>query len=121
MKNPYYYFIPNNNYYSYQPNYQTPNYSTNPRYTSPDYQSPNYSNPSYSRPNFKHMDSDVNKNLLRPCIISESYCDYFDLGDKAPDFTLDGIVYGEKTDVSLSDYLGKWVLIFFYGSDFTFV
>ncbi|CAH2213277.1 Peroxiredoxin [Tepidibacter aestuarii] len=45
----------------------------------------------------------------------------FNLGDPAPEFTLKGIVDGEPKDVSLSDYRGKWVVVFFYGSDFTFV
>jgi len=45
----------------------------------------------------------------------------FNLGDNAPDFALDAIVDKERTRVSLGDYLGKWVLVFFYGSDFTFV
>jgi len=48
-------------------------------------------------------------------------CDYFNLGDPAPEFTLDGICKGEKVQVSLKDYLKKWILLFFYGSDFTFV
>jgi len=47
--------------------------------------------------------------------------DYFDLGDPAPDFTLQGIVNKNPKEVTLSDYKGKWVLLFFYGSDFTFV
>ncbi|QZY54853.1 redoxin domain-containing protein [Crassaminicella profunda] len=47
--------------------------------------------------------------------------DYFDLGEPAPDFTLEGIVNKQPKKVSLSDYKGKWVLLFFYGSDFTFV
>jgi len=47
--------------------------------------------------------------------------DFFNLGDPAPDFTLPAIVNGNESEVTLSDYLGKWVLIFFYGSDFTFV
>ncbi|MBF8983884.1 redoxin domain-containing protein [Lutibacter sp. B2] len=47
--------------------------------------------------------------------------DYFDLGDPAPDFTLEGIVNKNPKKVTLSDYKGKWVLLFFYGSDFTFV
>lgn len=51
----------------------------------------------------------------------QKYCDYFDLGDKAPEFSLEGVLYGEKIQVKLSDYLGKWVVLFFYGSDFTFV
>lgn len=45
----------------------------------------------------------------------------FNLGDPAPEFTLKGIVNGQPKDVSLSDYKGKWVVVFFYGSDFTFV
>lgn len=47
--------------------------------------------------------------------------DYFDLGDKAPGFTLDAVAKGEQRKISLSDYKGKWVVLFFYGSDFTFV
>lgn len=45
----------------------------------------------------------------------------FNLNSPAPDFTLTGIVDGVPKDVSLSDYKGKWVVVFFYGSDFTFV
>lgn len=46
---------------------------------------------------------------------------YISLGSTAPDFSLDAVVNGQKTKVSLSDYRGKWVVLFFYGSDFTFV
>ncbi|MTI69623.1 MAG: redoxin domain-containing protein [Firmicutes bacterium] len=52
---------------------------------------------------------------------TNKYYDYFNLGDKAPDFTLQGIVSNQPTNVSLSDYLGSWVVLFFYGSNFTFV
>lgn len=45
----------------------------------------------------------------------------FNLNSPAPEFTLTGIVDGVPKDVSLSDYKGKWVVVFFYGSDFTFV
>ena len=38
-----------------------------------------------------------------------------------PDFTLKGVVDGEFVDVKLSDYRGKWVVLFFYPLDFTFV
>jgi hypothetical protein len=48
-------------------------------------------------------------------------CDYFDLGDLAPDFLLEGVYQGELVKISLSQYLGKWVALFFYSSDFTFV
>jgi peroxiredoxin (alkyl hydroperoxide reductase subunit C) len=40
---------------------------------------------------------------------------------QAPDFTLEGVVRGDITRVSLSDYDGKWVVLFFYPLDFTFV
>jgi peroxiredoxin len=41
--------------------------------------------------------------------------------DYAPLFTAESIVDGKIEKVSLSDFLGKWVLLFFYPSDFTFV
>jgi peroxiredoxin (alkyl hydroperoxide reductase subunit C) len=39
----------------------------------------------------------------------------------APDFTLDAYHRDQITKVSLSDYRGKWVILFFYPADFTFV
>ena len=39
----------------------------------------------------------------------------------APDFTLDAYHNDEVVKVSLSDYKGKWVVLFFYPADFTFV
>jgi peroxiredoxin (alkyl hydroperoxide reductase subunit C) len=43
------------------------------------------------------------------------------IGSKAPDF--DAPVYQDGTfgQVSLSDYMGKWVVLCFYPGDFTFV
>jgi alkyl hydroperoxide reductase subunit AhpC len=43
------------------------------------------------------------------------------IGQKAPDFTLDAVVGKDFKKVSLSDYKGKWVCLFFYPLDFTFV
>lgn len=43
------------------------------------------------------------------------------VGQPAPEFTLKGVVSGEFQDVGLSDYRGKWVVLFFYPLDFTFV
>ena len=40
---------------------------------------------------------------------------------KAPDFTAKAVVGHEFQDVSLSDYRGKCVVLFFYPLDFTFV
>ncbi len=43
------------------------------------------------------------------------------VGKKAPDFTAPGYHKGTFTNIKLSDYLGKWVLLCFYPGDFTFV
>jgi len=44
------------------------------------------------------------------------------VGKKAPDFTAEAVVGdGEFKKVSLSDYKGKWVVMFFYPADFTFI
>jgi hypothetical protein len=43
------------------------------------------------------------------------------VGQKAPDFQAPAYYQGKFTDVNLSDYLGKWVLLCFYPGDFTFV
>ena len=39
----------------------------------------------------------------------------------APDFTAQAYINGEIKEVSLSQYKGKWVVLFFYPLDFTFV
>ncbi len=43
------------------------------------------------------------------------------VGQKAPDFTAPAYYKGGFTNVSLSDYAGKWVMLCFYPGDFTFV
>lgn len=43
------------------------------------------------------------------------------VGQKAPDFTAPAYYKGGFTNVKLSDYAGKWVLLCFYPGDFTFV
>ncbi|XP_025109051.1 peroxiredoxin-like isoform X4 [Pomacea canaliculata] len=43
------------------------------------------------------------------------------LGKPAPDFTTKAVVNGEFKDVSLTQYKGKYVVLFFYPLDFTFV
>ena len=41
---------------------------------------------------------------------------------KAPDFTIDAVVGdGDFKKVSLADYKGKYVVLFFYPADFTFI
>lgn len=39
----------------------------------------------------------------------------------APGFRLDGVVNNDFKKIGLSDYSGKWVVLFFYPGDFTFV
>jgi len=43
------------------------------------------------------------------------------LGEKVPDFTADAYQEGQFKKVKLNDYKGKWVVLFFYPLDFTFV
>jgi peroxiredoxin (alkyl hydroperoxide reductase subunit C) len=43
------------------------------------------------------------------------------VGQKAPDFQAPAYYKGAFTNVKLSDFLGKWVLVCFYPGDFTFV
>ncbi|PIQ85490.1 MAG: thioredoxin peroxidase [Candidatus Omnitrophica bacterium CG11_big_fil_rev_8_21_14_0_20_45_26] len=44
------------------------------------------------------------------------------VGTPAPDFTMQAVVDGGKFQpIKLSDYKGKWVVLFFYPLDFTFV
>jgi lipoyl-dependent peroxiredoxin subunit C len=43
------------------------------------------------------------------------------VGGPAPDFRCQAYVAGQFKDVSLKDFQGKWVCLFFYPLDFTFV
>ncbi|MEO7995325.1 MAG: peroxiredoxin [bacterium] len=43
------------------------------------------------------------------------------VGKKAPEFKARATDGGEIKDVALTDYAGKWVVLFFYPLDFTFV
>ena len=43
------------------------------------------------------------------------------VGQAAPNFTAEAVVDQEFKKISLSDYKGKWVVLFFYPLDFTFV
>lgn len=42
-------------------------------------------------------------------------------GQKAPDFSAPAYYKGSFTNVKLSDFAGKWVMLCFYPGDFTFV
>src|SRR5918994_6352110 len=43
------------------------------------------------------------------------------LGDKAPGFAVKGVHHNRVSDYSLSRYKGKWLILFFYPADFTFI
>ena len=43
------------------------------------------------------------------------------INSQAPDFTEDAYINDDIKKISLSDYKGKWVVLFFYPADFTFV
>ena len=43
------------------------------------------------------------------------------VGKPAPEFQTRAYAQGEIKSVSLADYRGKWVLLYFYPGDFTFV
>ena len=43
------------------------------------------------------------------------------VGKPAPEFATKAYVQGEIRDVSLLDYRDKWVMLYFYPGDFTFV
>jgi len=69
-------------------------------------------------------------NLTKQNMCHESDCEHGDeacfpefaeIGQKAPDFHLEGYLKGEKRHFSLEDSKGKWTLLFFYPLDFTFV
>lgn len=43
------------------------------------------------------------------------------VGKDAPDFTLKGVFREQIEDFALKSYRGKWLVIFFYPADFTFI
>lgn len=43
------------------------------------------------------------------------------LGHQAPDFEATAYANGEFKTIKSADFKGKWVILFFYPADFTFV
>ncbi|MSN27185.1 MAG: redoxin domain-containing protein [Geobacter sp.] len=54
-------------------------------------------------------------------VSSNTSSTWAEIGSPAPLFTLDAVVNQEFKKISLADYRGKWVVLFFYPGDFTFV
>jgi peroxiredoxin (alkyl hydroperoxide reductase subunit C) len=61
------------------------------------------------------------QNQAEPTIKKEVTKMGVSVGQKAPDFTAPAYYRGGFTNVKLSDYAGKWVMLCFYPGDFTFV
>ena len=55
------------------------------------------------------------------CCQEGSCCAVAKVGEKAPEFTSEAYVNGQFKKINLTDYKGKWVVLFFYPLDFTFV
>jgi peroxiredoxin (alkyl hydroperoxide reductase subunit C) len=57
--------------------------------------------------------------------IDELFEDYQEfpirIGQSLPDMELSAYHKGKETKISLSDYKGKWLILFFYPADFTFI
>lgn len=43
------------------------------------------------------------------------------INEQAPEFEENALINNEIKKISLSDYKGKWVILFFYPADFTFI
>lgn len=55
----------------------------------------------------------------KPQPLSSRHC--FALEEPAPDFCAPAYYRGANIDVCLNECRGKWAVLFFYSSDFTFV
>lgn len=59
------------------------------------------------------------------CCGGECGCEHneetLSINSKAPDFKAKSFQNGEVKEISLKSYRGKWVILFFYPADFTFV
>lgn len=63
------------------------------------------------------MDEKLYAKDLSPC--PTIFCATRD--DQAPLFTAEAVVDRSIKTINLENYKGKWVILFFYPSDFTFV
>lgn len=58
---------------------------------------------------------------MTPTSPQDCVCCDIQIGKPAPEFELEGSFRGEKKKYASADYKGKWVVLFFYPLDFTFV
>jgi len=57
----------------------------------------------------------------KECCCDDSCCSVLQIGKPAPDFKMEGYFKGKVKNYHLDDFKGKWVVLFFYPLDFTFV
>jgi NADH-dependent peroxiredoxin subunit C len=58
---------------------------------------------------------------MKECCEEQSYMSAAKVGQPAPNFDAQAFHEGQIKNIKLSDYKGKWVVLFFYPADFTFV
>ncbi|KZC11153.1 PREDICTED: peroxiredoxin-like [Dufourea novaeangliae] len=61
------------------------------------------------------------ENARNICVSSKLFCCQPQVQKPAPDFSGTAVVDGDFKEIKLSDYKGKYVVLFFYPLDFTFV
>lgn len=61
------------------------------------------------------------KKIKEEIIVSSNNLKYPLIGQKMFDFALEALYEDKIKKIKFSDYLGKWLILFFYPADFTFV
>ncbi|MGC6173977.1 peroxiredoxin [Lacrimispora sp. 38-1] len=67
---------------------------------------------------YSTMDNMKENRCQIKCLTEASKSTCIKVGDLAPDFSLEGVFKDEKIIINLSELNGKWIVIFFYSSDF---
>ena len=65
-----------------------------------------------------------NKKNCSECEADEIFQEVFldvEVGERIPDFEVEAFYENDVKKIKLSDYKGKWMILFFYPADFTFV
>lgn len=74
-----------------------------------------------ARPTGGPVGEKVTEEVQEKQIAKKEVAPMIQVGRKAPDFSAPGYQKGKFINITLSEYLGKWVLLCFYPGDFTFV
>ncbi|HEJ83787.1 MAG TPA: redoxin domain-containing protein [Desulfobacteraceae bacterium] len=74
-----------------------------------------------ARPTGGPVGEAVKEEDVKETTLSKEVRSMIQVGKKAPDFAAPAYQQGKFISLSLSEYLGKWVLLCFYPGDFTFV